>query len=366
MFTGSASASVSNAKFSSTLLPCEYPPKMPADTQEALTLVIQHIDKLISSPTSPPLPAELEENEAMQQLHTKFLTLRDHMALILKGDLSREIPVRGYLAGLLKSHLANLRHLTWQVTQVANGDLSQRVDFMGEFSKAFNNMTCQLDSTLTNLKKTEETLLQLTNSLKQEVELRNVAVQALKQSESRFKYLAEHDPLTGALNRRSFFSIAEAGLKMAQAKKSSCCIAMLDIDFFKKINDSHGHHVGDLALKHVVSLSSASLRQADTLGRYGGEEFIFFFSDADIEQGKRAAERVRHAIAENPMELDSGNLTITASLGLCVVNPEWPGERNEIFLQNIIAAADAALYHAKQSGRNQVCAAPATPPGMLE
>lgn len=340
---------------------------MPTDTCAQLVLaVIQHIDGLLSRPVPPPLPQELEDNEAMRALHDKVMALREHMTLVLKGDLAREVGARGYVAGLLKGHLANLRHLTWQVEQVAKGDFSQRVDFMGEFSQAFNNMTWQLDTTLTNLRRTEEALRRLTNSLKKEVELRTAAVRALKQSEARFKYLADHDPLTGALNRRSFLDIAEAGLKAAQARNTPCCIALLDIDFFKKINDEYGHHAGDLALKHVVSLSLSALRQADNMGRYGGEEFIFFFSDADLEQGKQGAERMRAIIANGPAVTASGLLPMTVSLGVSVVLPEWPGERNSAFLQRIINMADAALYEAKQSGRNRVCVAPATPPDCAE
>ncbi len=245
------------------------------DSEPLALAIIQHVDRLFSSPVPPSLPPELEGCEDMRELHAKILVLREHMAVILKGDLSREVAARGYIAGLLKGHLANLRHLTWQVEQVAQGDFSQRVDFMGEFSKAFNNMVWQLDTTLTSLRKTEDALRRLTTSLKQEVEMRSVAVNALRQSEARFKYLADHDVLTGAFNRRSFFSIAEAGLQAAKIQGSPCCIALLDIDFFKKINDKYGHQDGDLALKHVVALSSGSLRQADSMGRYGGEEFIF-------------------------------------------------------------------------------------------
>ena len=340
---------------------------MPTDACAQVVLaVIQHIDGLLSSPVPPLLPSELEGNEAMRALHDKVMALREHMALILKGDLAREVGARGYVAGLLKGHLANLRHLTWQVEQVAKGDFSQRVDFMGEFSQAFNNMIWQLDTTLTNLRKTEEALRRLTSSLKKEVELRTAAVRALKQSEARFKYLADHDPLTGALNRRSFLNIAEAGLKAAQARNTPCCIALMDIDFFKNINNEYGHHGGDLALKHVVSLSISSLRQADNMGRYGGEEFIFFFSDADLEQGKRGAERMRAIIANGPAVIASGLLPMTVSLGVSVVLPEWPGERNSVFLQRIVNMADAALYEAKQSGRNRVCVAPPTPPDCAD
>ena len=194
---------------------------------------IQHLYALLNGAAVPQLPPELEDMEEMQTLHAHILELRRHMTLISKGDLSQDIQVRGYFAGLMKSHLANLRHLAWQVEQVSRGDFSQRVDFMGDFSRAFNNMVIQLDTTLTSLRTTEEALTRLTNSLRREVEMRTSAVNALKQSEARFKYLADHDPLTGALNRRSFLLIAEAGLKTAHQSGKSCCFAMLDVDHFK-------------------------------------------------------------------------------------------------------------------------------------
>ena len=250
---------------------------------------IQHIQALVNSSRIPEIPEELEDMEELRELHEHFLTLRKHFMLIARGDLSQDVHARGFIAGLLKSHIANLRHLTWQVEQVSKGDFSQRADFMGEFSAAFNNMVMQLDTTLTSLRTTEEALTRLTNSLRREVEMRTSAVNALKQSEARFKYLADHDGLTGALNRRSFLILAETGLKSAQQSGTPCCIAMLDVDHFKHFNDSHGHLEGDLALKHVVGLAQANLRQSDCMGRYGGDEFLFFFADAGLEPGYKAA-----------------------------------------------------------------------------
>ena len=327
-----------------------------------MLIAIEHIERLLCSPTIPPLPQELADNEQLGELHAKILTLREHMTMVFKGDLSQDISLRGYIPGLLKGHLANLRHLTWQVAQVAKGDFTQRVDFMGEFSEAFNDMVQQLDTNVRNLKATEEALKRLTKSLQQEVELRTTAVYALKQSEARFKYLANHDALTGALNRRSFFALAEAGFKTATNNNTSCCIALLDIDFFKKINDTYGHQDGDLALKHVVAVGNANLRQSDSLGRYGGEEFIFFFADANIEQGKRAAERIRSALEQSPVPRRAGPIPFTVSLGVAEVLPEWHKTQGNTLLEKIIALADAALYKAKRTGRNQTCTAPVSHP----
>ena len=327
---------------------------------------VQHIQALLNSSRIPDLPEELADFLELQELHDHLLTLRNHLTQISKGDILQNVQSRGFIAGLLKSHMANLRHLTWQVEQVSKGDFSQRVEFMGEFAHAFNNMVVQLDTTLTSLRTTEEALTRLTNSLRREVEMRTSAVNALKQSEARFKYLADHDGLTGALNRRSFLIIAETALKSARQSGTPCCLAMLDVDHFKQFNDSFGHLEGDLALKHVVGLAQDNLRQSDCMGRYGGEEFLFFFADADLEQGHKAAERIRQAIAHVPVQLESGPENITASIGVCVVLPGWKAERDSNFLQKAIELADAAMYQAKQQGRNRVCLAPVQHPAFVE
>ena len=328
-------------------------------TETALAnAVIRYLSALVNAPEVSPLPPELEGNKELEALRDVLLDVREHLTHVSSGDLSHIPTQRGYLAGLLKRHSANLRHLTWQVEQVSQGDFSQRVDFMGEFSEAFNKMVVQLDETLTSHTETKRTLTDLTDSLRTEVDLRSTAVKALQKSEARFKYLADHDPLTGALNRRSFMLIAEAGMRTAKQANKPCCIALLDVDFFKKFNDTYGHLDGDAALKHVVGVGTASLRQSDSLGRYGGEEFIFFFGNTDREQGLRAADRIRRAISKTPVPLSSRSALLTVSMGLSVILPEWPDDRDAAFVQKSIAMADAALYQAKKEGRNRVCAAP--------
>lgn len=324
---------------------------------------IAHITQLLNNPLPPDMTPELAELAGLAALHDSMLALRTHLSQISRGDLSQDVRFRGYAAGLLKSHLAHLRHLTWQVKQVEQGDFTQRVDFMGSFSDAFNAMVVQLDTTLTSLTSTQAALTQLTDSLRYEVKERTSAVNSLKESEAKFKYLADHDPLTGAMNRRSFLHLAENGIKSAFSRRAFCCIALLDIDHFKRFNDTYGHLGGDTTLKHVVQLSQANLRQSDTMGRFGGEEFVFFFADTDAHQGIKAAERIRSAIETTPVELDEGIAPLTASLGVCVINPNRPEPRNGFFLQEAIAKADEALYQAKQEGRNRVCLAAEEVPG---
>jgi diguanylate cyclase (GGDEF)-like protein len=326
----------------------------------ALPLALDHIYKLLTAATEPTIPADLADNEQLATIHTYLVSMRSIMAHFATGDFSVTIMDRGVTAGNLKALQANLRHMIWQVRQVAEGDFSQRVRFLGEFSESFNSMVVQLDAALSAMKKKEEDLTQISNQLKDEVVERNKALRALERSEAEFRYLAEHDPLTGVLNRRSFFGLAELELRRNAMASAPCSLAMLDVDHFKKFNDTHGHLEGDKALKHVAFHGKNSLRQSDIMSRFGGEEFLFLFPHVDLPQGRIAAERIRLAIANNPVLLESGDkVSITASMGVVRILPDAAGNETRV-LMRAISAADQALYEAKQAGRNQVVVAEMT------
>jgi diguanylate cyclase (GGDEF)-like protein len=196
-------------------------------------------------------------------------------------------------------------------------------------------------------------LRELAESLRSEINQRNSSMEALQEREFRFRYMASHDSLTGAMNRGSFMSRASRELKSAMSQGILCGIIMMDIDFFKKFNDTWGHQAGDEALRHVVSLVSRVLRKNDFMGRYGGEEFIFFFNRADLNTGIAVAERAREILMNNPVNLGNGPVTITASFGVATadltVDPDKSG-----YIEILIRHADIALYQAKNAGRNRV------------
>jgi diguanylate cyclase (GGDEF)-like protein len=324
---------------------------------------LDHIRRLLKDNTVPKLEGELAELPVLQEIHKDLKGIREILYSFAAGDLSPEISLRGIIPGCLKTLQAHLRHMIWQVQMVEQGDFTQQIQFMGEFSTAFNSMVNQMDITLKELKAKEADLRTLAESLRKEINLRNTAVEALQESESRFKYLASHDPLTGAMNRRSFMERAEFELKSALGRNIPCSIVMMDIDHFKDFNDTWGHQAGDEALRHVVSIISSMLRKNDFLGRYGGEEFVFFFSHADKKTGIAIAERVREAIVENPVRLGTGAVSISASFGVVLaadVEPEIGDAETSVkdpggkFLEILIRYADLALYRAKQNGRNQV------------
>jgi len=309
---------------------------------------LEHILKLLRDNNVPRLPAEYAENPLLVQIHEDLKTIREILLAFSSGDFSHSITIRGIIPGCLKSLQANLRHLIWQVQMVEKGDFTQKVRFMGEFSNAFNSMVSIFSLSLSKLREEEETLTDINNRLRKEVE----HMETLKESEAHFKFLASHDYLTGILNRRAFIELTEAELADAADLSVPCCLAMMDIDHFKIFNDTYGHLAGDEALRHTVKTIKAKLRKNDFIGRYGGEEFLLFFYGADEKTGHRVLERLRKHLAESPVSLENGPVAITASFGLAVVDMKKPAEKG--YVQKLIKDADTALYAAKQSGRNRV------------
>ncbi|WP_428034421.1 diguanylate cyclase [Amphritea sp.] len=159
--------------------------------------------------------------------------------------------------------------------------------------------------------------------------------------------LNQFDTVTGLMNRRSVNSVlAYEKYRMARNKTSRCCIALVDIDHFKKVNDLYGHDVGDLALAQVASIMSSFTRESDTLARYGGEEFLFVLPDIELDDAIVIIERVRRRLADTPLQLDQHTLKLSASFGITQLT-------NDYQLKTSIKNADDALYLAKHSGRNR-------------
>lgn len=151
------------------------------------------------------------------------------------------------------------------------------------------------------------------------------------------------DPLTGIPNRRQL----DRHLEKVTGKMIPMSVIMLDIDHFKMVNDTYGHDVGDLVIRQFASVVKTSVRPADFLGRYGGEEFMVICG-ADRKEAAEIAERVRHAVSARPVNVSDGQaINITASLG---VAEYVPGDSP----RSLIDRADKALYTAKQTGRNRV------------
>jgi len=162
------------------------------------------------------------------------------------------------------------------------------------------------------------------------------------------------DFLTGLPNRRAFFDQAERDIAQAQRHGHGVAMILLDVDHFKQLNDSHGHACGDQALVDIAGVVRRSLRQGDLVARYGGEEFVVMLSHGDLASGLRFAERLREAIAARAVVGAHGQVVhCTASLGVA------DSQQHGLALPQLLSRADAAMYAAKQAGRNRVRAAEA-------
>ncbi len=165
---------------------------------------------------------------------------------------------------------------------------------------------------------------------------------------NRMEQLAITDGMTGLYNHRYFQESLERELDRADRLKQSLTLLLLDIDHFKKINDTSGHPAGDFILKSLAVLLKETARKVDILARYGGEEFAALLPGIDLKNARKTAERWRKKVQSTTFKRDKQSFSITVSIGMAAF-PDDAASKKEL-----IEKADRALYLAKESGRNQV------------
>ncbi len=176
-------------------------------------------------------------------------------------------------------------------------------------------------------------------------------LEALKTELEQLRGLVHADPLTGALNRSGLDEAYAREAARADRHGSPLCVAMLDLDDFKQVNDIHGHQTGDNVLLYLVTRARETLRPSDIIARFGGEEFVVLLPDTGIEAGVAIISRLQHNLATHPCLHANQSLPITFSAGIAA------RARHE--QQNaVISRADEAMYRAKQAGKNRVFTAP--------
>jgi len=174
--------------------------------------------------------------------------------------------------------------------------------------------------------------------------------QKLKEAYKRIEELAELDELTGSYNRRCIMRMLDEEIARAGRNGAPCSIALIDLDWFKRINDAFGHPTGDEVLRTFAITMFANTRGIDHFGRYGGEEFLLVLPDMSTDNAVRALDRLRAIIAELDWSAFSPDMSVTISAGVATLKPE---ETPDTFL----ARADRALYAAKARGRNRIASA---------
>ena len=175
------------------------------------------------------------------------------------------------------------------------------------------------------------------------------------------RQLAVRDGLTGLYNRRAFNELLVSAIANEDRRDDGrLALVLLDLDHFKKLNDTFGHPAGDAALRSAARLLAQHLRKGDQAARYGGEEFVVILPGTDRTQGIHAAERLRLAVEKHRLVFEGARIPIAASFGVAI----WPADGKEP--DDLLASADRALYAAKQAGRNRVKAASDVPTGPLD
>ena len=241
--------------------------------------------------------------ESFDRLLEAMEAFRRFAIALGNGDLNHEAPARIHLLDPLKQLQANLRHLTWQTQQVAAGDLDQRVDFLGDFSVAFNQM-----------------------------------IQGLREkraAEEKTRHLSLHDALTGLYNR-TFFNEEIERLRSAQQYPVSFLIA--DLDGLKTANDTHGHQVGDLLIQKAARVLEHGVRAQDVVTRIGGDEFAVILYGTDKATASAVMDRLRDVL-ETYNQRDQ-TFPISLSLGIGVADADLP-------LEEALHQADEDMYRDK-------------------
>jgi diguanylate cyclase (GGDEF)-like protein len=182
------------------------------------------------------------------------------------------------------------------------------------------------------------------SALRVKLHTRNIE---LAHSSAQIERLANYDELTGTLNRRLMWGLLDEQLRRSAATDDVFCVALLDLDGFKSINDRFGHAVGDAVLQEFTATAAASLRTTDRIGRHGGEEFLVLLTAAPVEQAAAALERVREAVERHDWAGIQPGLAVTVSGGLAARRPCESAT-------DLVSRADTAMYEAKRRGRNRL------------
>jgi len=218
---------------------------------------------------------------------------------------------------------------------------SERLERLVRISDGYHGMARHDSDTLAD--KVEREMLRL----RKLVRISDLYQRELREQSEAMRDASLKDPLTGLGNRRYLMDRLKEESARALRTEMPLCIAILDIDHFKRINDGHGHDIGDRALCSLAEVFKHTLREYDTVGRWGGEEFLILLPNTVLESGVKIAERIRARIAELRIENvpESDPITLTASIGLSVFSEDEP-------LSTTVARADNALLSAKRAGRN--------------
>jgi diguanylate cyclase (GGDEF)-like protein len=320
--------------------------------------MFKFLEKVIMDNKTPVLPPEYAEWDTFHSLFQHTSEIKNALINFAKGELDLRMVKKGATSGNLKAILANLQHLAWQFKVAASGDFSHTVDYMGEFSEAFNLMTSSLARNERQLREKQEELAKLTVELRKEIRRRDQVEAALKASESNYRDLALHDPLTKIYNRSYFNEAGSREVEIVRRRGDDLSLLMMDLDKFKRFNDTYGHLSGDSALIHTTGIVRELQRRTDIFARYGGEEFVLLLPQTNLNDSLDIGERLRREIASRFDPAPNCHDPITISIGIASLTQQsaLKARNSESLLKLLTSRADEALYMSKTLGGNKVCA----------
>jgi two-component system cell cycle response regulator len=276
----------------------------------------QILRELASGQLPGTVSADCEYSTELERLVTYLAALQHFTLALCHGDLSQKMELPGGpIAGSLKTLQSNLRHLTWQTKQIAAGDFSQRVDFMGDFSEAFNAMVERLDA-----------------------------------ARAKLMHFSTHDTLTGLFNR-VYFDTEFQHLGRGRAFPVSIIIA--DINGLKQTNDRQGHAAGDLLLKKAADVLQAAVRASDIVARIGGDEFAVILPQTTMDNAIDILSRIRTCMAGQ----DMAGPRVSLAVGAAVAHDAGS-------MQQALKEADDRMYQDKAEFKRRTTAV-SSPPPML-
>lgn len=317
-----------------------------------LRQVFEHIDAI--SPDNPWLRQQMQALVQAAQPPLSQRRLEDLQArlkdVILKQAEAREQTVRAQ--ELMRQTLATFLERLAQTT-VSTGQYHAKFEACAqalERATSLADMAPVVQEAIQTARAfaadTQRVADELTD-LRDRAERAEAEVQRLRQELDQMAELVTHDLLTGVLNRKGLASALDREARRAERTGTRVCIALLDVDDFKRLNDTLGHLAGDAALKHLADVARRSLRPQDTIGRYGGEEFIIVLPDTTPEEAAGVVQRLQRDLSAHLFLHGEDNVLITFSAGVTELLRDEPVEA-------AIARADAAMYRAKRAGKNRV------------